>query len=298
MARRRRGLPIHGWLVIDKDPGMTSAHVVAAVRRITGAAKAGHAGTLDPLATGVLPIALGEATKSMPYVLHGNKSYRFMACWGEARDTDDAEGEVVATADRRPEAAEVRALLPRFTGDVVQVPPRFSAVKVAGRRAYDLAREGEIVALEPRTVSIRRFELLAVPDPDHAEFVVDCGTGTYVRALVRDLAEHLGTRGHITALRRTRSGPFVEADAISLDKLKELWQSAPPSEILLPIETALDDIPALALTGPQADRLRNGQPIRVLGVEDGQVCAMSAGRPVAIAQVEDSEVRPVRVFNL
>ncbi len=298
MGRRRRGRPLHGWLIIDKEAGATSARVVAAVRRITGAAKAGHAGTLDPIATGVLPVALGEATKIMSHVTAGTKSYRFTMRWGEARDTDDAEGTIIATDDVRPSDTEIAAALPAFVGDVWQVPPTYSAIKVGGRRAYDLAREGEAVDLPARLVRVDRFELVSRPDPETAVFEVDCGPGAYVRALVRDLAARLGGSGHVTALRRTRVGRFDETAAISLAKLEELWQSAPPAETLLPVETALVDIPALALTGPQADRLCNGQVIRVIGTPDGTVCAMNAGRLVALAQVQEGEVRPLRVFNL
>ncbi len=295
---RRPALKLDGWIVVDKDPGMTSAEVVAKVRRITGAAKAGHAGTLDPLATGVLPVALGEATKTVSYVQDSPKTYRFTVRWGEERDTDDAEGRVTRTADARPTRADILAALTPFTGPIDQVPPAYSAVKVAGERAYKLARQGEAAELAPRVVRIDRFVLLDQPDADHAGFEVDCGKGAYVRALARDLGRHLGAFGHIAALRRTRVGPFTEAQAFSLDKLRELWQNTRPSEVLLPVETALVDIPALALTGPQADRLRRGQPVRVLGTADGTVCAMAAGKPVALAEIAAGEVRPVRVFNL
>ncbi len=298
MGRRRKGRPLNGWLVIDKDGGMTSAQVVSKVRSVTQAAKAGHAGTLDPMATGVLPIALGEATKSMPYVLHGDKSYEFTGRWGEARDTDDIDGVIVDTSPVRPTPEQINLALQQFVGEIQQVPPAYSAVKVQGRRAYDLARQGEVPELQARTVVVDRFELIDCANEDEARFVVDCGTGTYVRALIKDLAVTLKTVGCVSSLRRTRSGPFTEGDAISVDKLAELWQSAPPDEILLPVETALVDIPALALTGPQADRLRNGQAIRVIGIENGTVCATHEGRPVAIAHVEAEDVQPVRVFNL
>jgi tRNA pseudouridine55 synthase len=234
----------------------------------------------------------------MPYVLHGDKSYRFTGRWGEARDTDDIDGAVIDTNPVRPTAAAIAAALAEFRGEILQVPPAYSAVKVAGERAYDLARQGRAPELKPRPVVVDRFDLIGCPDADTAEFVVDCGTGTYVRALIRDLAKRLGTVGCVSSLRRTRSGPFTEEDAISVDKLMELWQSAPPDEILLPVETALVDIPALALTGPQADRLRNGQAIRVIGMSDGTVCATHEGKAVAIAHVEADEVQPVRVFNL
>ncbi len=295
---RRRGLPLHGWLVIDKPGGITSARVVSQVLRLTGARKAGHGGTLDPLATGVLPVALGEATKTAPYAVDSTKSYRFQARWGEERDTDDSEGAVTATSERRPGREEIEAALAAFTGLIEQVPPAFSAIKVAGQRAYDLARRGEPAELKPRPVRITRFELIDRPDADHAIFEVDCGKGAYVRALVRDLARSLGSRGHVDSLRRTRVGCFDEEQAISLDRLAELLHSAPPHDCLLPVETVLADIPALILTEPQATRLKNGQAVRVLNAADGAVCAMASGRPVALAEVRDGELRPVRVFNL
>jgi tRNA pseudouridine55 synthase len=295
---RAKGRPISGWIVVDKPAGMTSAQAVARLRRITGAAKAGHAGTLDPLATGVLPVALGEATKTVPFVQDATKTYRFTVRWGEERDTDDADGAVTAAAAARPGLAAIVAALPGFIGEIEQAPPAFSAIKVAGRRAYDLARRGEPAELGARPVRIDRFVLVDQPDPDHARFEVDCGKGAYIRALARDLGRRLGCLGHVAALRRTRVGAFAEAAAFSLDKLAELWQKSPPFEHLLPVETALADIPALALTGPQADRLRRGQPIKVLHTADGTVCAKVAGRPIAVAEVMAGEVRPVRVFNL
>ncbi|MCW5731135.1 MAG: tRNA pseudouridine(55) synthase TruB [Alphaproteobacteria bacterium] len=298
MSRRRRGLPLNGWLVLDKPAGMTSAQAVAAVRRITGAAKAGHGGTLDPLATGVLPVALGEATKTVGFALDADKGYRFRVRWGEARDTDDAEGATTATSDRRPSDAEIAAALPIFTGQILQKPPAYSAIKVAGERAYALARQGAPPELAPRQVEVHELRLVGRSGPDEAEFTILCSKGTYVRALVRDLGQRLGCFGHVVALRRTRAGPFREEQAISLEKLGELWQGAPPFGHLLPVETALDDIPALALTGPQADRLRSGQPIKVLDAGDGLVCAKQGGRAVALAEIAGGEVRPVRVFNL
>ena len=210
MGRRRTGTPIHGWLIIDKPLGRSSAQVVAAVRRITGAAKAGHGGTLDPLATGVLPIALGEATKTVSYVMDGSKAYRFTLRFGEARTTDDREGAVTETSPARPTDAEIRAVLPRFTGLIEQVPPAFSALKVDGVRAYRLARAEEAVALAPRQVRIDRLELIARPDADTAEFLVRSGKGAYMRSLARDIARALGTVGHVAALRRTAVGPFRE----------------------------------------------------------------------------------------
>jgi tRNA pseudouridine55 synthase len=308
MARRRGGRPIHGWLVIDKPAGLSSSAVVGRVRKLTGAAKVGHGGTLDPLATGVLPVALGEATKTVAYAMGGTKVYRFTIRWGEARTTDDAEGEVTATSPVRPDPAAVRAALPAFVGLIRQVPPRFSAVKVEGVRAYALARAEEAVELTPREVRIDRFTLVAAADRDHAEFEVVCGKGAYMRSLARDLAGRLGTVGHIAALRRLRVGPFTETDAISLDNLATLGHSAALETHLKPVETALDDIPALALTGAEARRLHNGQPVSLLPVagraplrdiaQGAIVCAMAEGKPVALARIEGGEIRPVRVLNL
>ncbi len=308
MTRKARGLPIHGWLIIDKPAGMTSTRVVGTVRRVTGAAKAGHGGTLDPLATGLLPVALGEATKTAAYVLDGNKRYRFAVRWGEARSTDDAEGEITATSGHRPDGAAIRAALPRFLGAIQQVPPAFSAVHVAGERAYDLARAGVAVDLAPRTVTVARLELVDQPDADHAVFEMESGKGAYVRSLGRDLALALGTVGHVAALRRTAIGPFTEAHAISLESLGTVGHSPAALRHLLPVETALDDIPALALTDTEANRLRCGQPVglfrrqdlqRIGHLESGSlVCAMAGGKPVALARFEAGDLRPVRVLNL
>jgi tRNA pseudouridine55 synthase len=304
---KRRGKPIHGWLNIDKPAAMTSNTVVGLVRRFTGAAKAGHGGTLDPLATGVLPVALGEATKTASYVIDGAKTYLFTVRWGEARTTDDAEGEVTEISEKRPTDEEIVAALTLFSGQINQVPPAFSAIKVNGRRAYALARAHKPVELEARTVSVERFELVQRPDPDHARFLVTCGKGTYMRSLARDLALELGTVGHICDLRRTRTGPFSEETAIPLDKLEVLGHSAALAEALLPIETVLDDIPALALTEEEARSLRHGRPISVLPVatrspltniaQGDVVCAMAGGKLVALARVVGGEVRPFRVMN-
>jgi tRNA pseudouridine55 synthase len=308
VARKQRGIPIHGWLVIDKPAGMTSARVVAAVRRITGAAKAGHGGTLDPMATGILPVALGEATKTVPYAMAGRKRYRFTLRWGEARSTDDAEGSVTATSPARPTDAEIRQVLPRFIGLIEQVPPAFSAIHVAGARAYDLARAGQVVELEARRVAIDRFELVELVDADHATFEVECGKGAYMRSLARDLAVALGTVGHIAALRRTVVGPFTEERAISLESLETLGHSAAALGHLLPVETALDDIPALALTDTEANRLRCGQSVGLLRRQDLErighlesgslICAKAGGKPVALARFEAGDLRPVRILNL
>jgi tRNA pseudouridine55 synthase len=302
---RPKGLPIHGWLCLDKPAGMTSTEAVSRVRRLTQARKVGHGGTLDPLATGVLPIAMGEATKTVAYAMEGRKHYRFTARLGEARTTDDAEGEVVATSDRRPTSAEIEAALPSFVGLIEQVPPSFAAIKVEGERAYDLARRGEPVQLAPRNVRVDRFDLIERPDPDHATFELLCGRGTYVRALVRDLGAKLGCLGHVMALRRLRVGPFCEEDAVSPGALEQLVADDALPQALLPVGAALGDLPALALTQPQVDRLCAGQTIRVapglLAGEpdaDATVRAMAAGRMVALARLHGGELSPVRVFNL
>jgi tRNA pseudouridine55 synthase len=307
MARSRRGRPIHGWIVLDKPLGMTSSRAVAAVRRITGAAKAGHGGTLDPLATGVLPIALGEATKTVSWVMAGRKTYRFALRWGEARDTDDTEGRVMATSEVRPDRSAIEAVLPRFVGVIEQRPPAFSAIKVNGERAYDRARDGETLTLAARAVIVDSLTLMAMPDPDHAEFEAIVGKGTYIRSLARDLGEALGTCAHVTALRRLSVGRFALERAISLENLEALGHSADASEHLLPIETALDDIPALALTDSEARRLRFGQAVTPLRPSDraridqlgngATVCAISNGRLVALVEIEAGGLRPVRVLN-
>jgi tRNA pseudouridine55 synthase len=304
-ARQRKGRPIHGWLCLDKPAGMTSTDVVTRVRRLTQAQKVGHGGTLDPLATGVLPIAFGEATKTVAYVMAGAKGYRFTARLGEARTTDDAEGEIVATSDRRPSDAEIDAALGAFQGVIEQVPPRFAAVKVAGERAYDLARRGEVVELAPRAVRVDRFERVERPDPDHAVFEVECGQGTYVRALIRDLGERLGCLGHVVALRRTWVGGLHLDGAITLDALAQVVADDALPQTLLPVAAALAGLPALPLTAPQAHRLRAGQTIRVapgllIGEpgEEPTVRATTAGQLVALAELRGAELSPVRVFNL
>jgi len=295
MARVKRA--IHGWLVLDKPVGLSSAQAVGRARWLMGAAKAGHAGTLDPAASGVLPIAFGEATKTVGHAVDVTKSYRFTVRWGEARDTDDAEGRVVARSDHMPDASAIAVALDQFRGEIEQVPPVYSAVKVDGQRAYVRARRHEQLTLAPRRVRVDALELIEAIGPC-AEFRLDCGKGTYVRAIARDLAGVLDTVGYVTQLRRTRVGPFVETDAISLEKLEELVHSAPLTEQLLPVEAALVDIPALALTDIQAEHLRQGRAVCVEHIGDGPVCAMASGRPVALAEVADGEARPVRVFNL
>jgi tRNA pseudouridine55 synthase len=308
MARRRKGRDINGWLVVDKPSGMTSTDVLNRVRRRLDARKAGHGGTLDPLATGVLPLAFGEATKTVAWAMDGDKTYRFTVRWGRRTDTDDSDGEVVAESAERPDEAAMRAAATELEGRISQIPPVYSAIKVEGQRAYDLARDGETVELKARPVRIDRLELVALDDPDHATFECDCGKGAYMRSLARDLGEILGCHGHISALRRLAVGPFDEAQAISLDTLEQNDQVAAPAELLLPVETALDDIPALALTDQEASRLRQGQAVsmlarsnldRIRDLENGDLlCAMSGGTLVAIAKFEAGDVKPVRVLNL
>ncbi len=297
-----------GWINLDKPVGPTSRDCVSAVRRITGAAKCGHAGTLDPLASGILPIALGEATKSLPYLVAAPKSYTFTIRWGEQRSTDDAEGEIIAASEARPERPDIESALQSFRGAIQQRPPTYSAIKVGGRRAYDLARRGEPVVLPARPILIHQFDLVGMPDRDHAVFAVSCAKGAYMRSLARDLALAVGTVGYMAALRRTAVGGFQEAGAISLAKLEELGNSAAAEQAVLPLEAALADIPALVLTAREAQLLRNGQAIPLLRGQDREriqeigddaiVLAKEADTPVAFARVEGMCIRPVRVLNL
>jgi tRNA pseudouridine55 synthase len=308
MPRRKpRGRPLDGWLIVDKPPGLTSTDIVNRVRRAFDAQKAGHGGTLDPLATGVLPVAFGAATKTVPYVMDGTKLYRFILRFGEARDTDDADGKVVATSAIRPTDETIRAALEKFRGDIMQTPPTFSAVKVAGERAYDMARDGRPPALEPRPARVDSFELIERPDPDTAIFEVASGKGVYMRSLARDLAVACGTFGHIAALRRLRVGPFTETQAIPLDKLRATDDTAPASpDLLLPIATALADIPALALTEAEAGGLRHGQAISLVTLmgripcsadpAGGLVRAMAGGRVIGLARLEDGWMKPERML--
>ena len=308
MARKRKGDPIHGWLIVDKPLGLTSSAVVGRVRRLFNAAKAGHGGTLDPMASGILPIAFGEATKTVSYVMDGIKDYQFTICWGESRTTDDTEGEVTAVSEVRPDMVAIETALAFFVGNIEQVPPIYSAIKVNGKRAYDLARNNVAVELKPRTIHIKRFDLIGMPDRDHAIFEVVAGKGSYMRGLARDLALQLGTVGHISALRRLKVGPFDEKCSISLEKLEAPGHSAHLADHLLAVETALDDIPALALTEEEARNLQHGRAISILPVAnrsslkkvdpDAVYCAMSSGKLVALTKVVGGEVRPLRVMNM
>ena len=296
-----------GALLLDKPLGVSSNFALQKAKKLLGARKAGHAGTLDPLATGVLPIALGEATKTMHFVSAGRKRYRFRVRWGIATDTEDREGKITGESVARPDAASIAAALPHFTGTVMQRPPAYSALKVAGRRAYALARAGKPAELPPRPVEIHGLYLIAADEPDYADFEAAVGEGTYIRSLARDLAEALGTLGHITELRRLSVGRFEEIQAISLDSALALGHSLAATEHLLPIETALDDIPALALTATEAARLRHGQRVRPQDageqarldhIEDGTVVgARHEQLLVALARIEEGGLRPVRVIN-
>jgi tRNA pseudouridine55 synthase len=268
--------------------------------------KVGHAGTLDPLATGVLPIAFGEATKTVAHVVDCEKAYDFTIRWGVETDTDDAEGQPARTSDERPSREAIEAALPAFIGDIMQVPPCYSAIKVEGERAYDLARDGDVVELTPRPVSVYELEIEEAISPELTRLICACGKGTYVRSIARDLGRALGCYGHIAALRRTSVGPFDEENAISLEKLEQFSNSADGYSALmsavLPVETALDGIPALAISGDDAARLKRGQSILIRGgnapILKGPIYATSRGVLVAIGEVERGEMHPIRVFNI
>ena len=305
--KRRDKRDVHGWVVLDKPVGMTSTHAVSVVKRLFSAKRCGHAGTLDPLASGALPIALGEATKTVPFVMDGRKLYRFTVRWGEERDTDDAEGRTVSKSKERPSPEAVHALLPSYTGLIQQIPPRYSAIKIEGERAYDLARDGEQVELAPRPVEIGRLELVNIPDPDHAVLEAECGKGTYVRSLARDLGRALGCFGHVSALRRAAVGSFGEETMILLEQLEALCHRAASGEgsladALMPVETALDDIPALAVSWADAARLQRGQAVLLRGRDApnfrGTVYVTVSGRLLALAELDRGEIVPKRVFNL
>ncbi|MBX3510447.1 MAG: tRNA pseudouridine(55) synthase TruB [Hyphomonadaceae bacterium] len=314
MGRRKKGADVSGWVVLDKPEDMTSTHAVSAVRRVFNAQKAGHAGTLDPLASGILPIALGEATKTVPWLMEAEKTYLFTIKWGVSTDTQDREGKVTAESPVRPTPEQIDAALPAFLGEIEQVPPQFSAVKVDGERAYDLARSGEAVELEPRTVVVHEAALVR-DEGDLSEFRVRSGKGFYIRALVRDLAAKLGAEGHVWRLRRTAVGPFNEAKSVTLDALQDLGHKGAASERLNPVETALADIPALAINGEDAFKLRQGRPIvllphvvealrpnfrpRTIAGHDASRAAVALfeGRAVALGDVRAGKFKPTRVFH-
>lgn len=297
--KRRKGNPVHGWLVLDKPYGVGSTPMVGKVRWLFSAQKAGHAGTLDPLATGILPIALGEATKTVPFMMDAEKSYLFEITWGETRSTQDAEGEVTATSDLRPSETDIRAALPELTGEIKQVPPKFSAIKIDGKRAYDLARAGESVEIKSRPVRVDRFELTHCKK-DTATFEVDCGKGTYIRSLARDLAASLGACGYVSVLRRTRVGPFMLEQSITLDELEHMCDRARVTEGLLSVSTALDDIPVLAVTDQDAIDLKHGRAITAPPhlLNHDYVRTERDGILIALCQPREGNLVPKRVFNL
>jgi len=309
VGRRKSGEAVSGWVCLDKPYDLTSTQAVGRIRRLFNARKAGHAGTLDPLATGVLPIALGEATKTVSFMMDAGKTYRFTIAWGRTTTTLDREGETSAASDVRPTAEAAAAALPAFIGEIDQVPPAFSAIKVDGERAYDLARAGQTVELAARRVVIHDARVMDAPDADHVEIEIDCGKGVYVRALVRDLAERLGACGHVSALRRTRVGPFTEARAITLENLEDLGHKPRFLEVLLPVETALDDIPELAVTAEDAFRLKQGRPIVLvprqvddlrsrLSAGTRTVSVLAGGTLVALCEMRMGRLEPARVFHL
>ncbi|MGR3641642.1 tRNA pseudouridine(55) synthase TruB [Alterinioella nitratireducens] len=300
MARKRKGRDISGWLVVDKPAGPTSTAVVNKVRWALDAKKAGHAGTLDPDATGVLAVALGEATKTVPYITDALKAYVFTVRFGAATNTDDAEGEVLETSDARPSDAEIEAALPGFVGDIQQVPPRFSAVKIDGERAYKLARDGEEIELAARDLYVESLTLLERPDPDHAVLEMVCGKGGYVRSIARDLGEGLGCLGHVRELRRVWSGPFDVEEAISLALIEELAKDPALDAHLLPVEVGLADLEEMRATAAGAARLKNGNPGQVLGTAEygEEVWVSHDGQPLAVGIYRGGEVHPSRVFNL
>lgn len=292
---------VDGWVVLDKPIGPSSTQALGKVRWIFQAAKGGHGGTLDPLASGVLPIALGEATKLIPFAMDGTKQYEFAVRWGTATATDDLEGSVVAASPNRPAESAIRGALSAFEGEIEQLPPAFSAIKIDGKRAYELARAGEEVVLQSRKVLIHKLEYLESPDADTARFRVTCGKGTYVRSLARDLAKALGTVGHVTELRRTRVGKFTLETAISLESLEGFGHSPARFGALAPVETALDDIPVLAVTEEEASALKQGRTLRdprTDRVPAEPMAAFHEGRLVALVASDGETIRPVRVFNL
>jgi tRNA pseudouridine55 synthase len=297
-APRSQRIEVNGWLVLDKPVGMTSTHAVSRLKRLFNAKKAGHAGTLDPLASGILPVAFGEATKTVPFVQDGEKAYRFTVAWGAETDTDDSDGKVVRTSADRPGVDTIVELLPRFVGTIMQTPPAFSAIKIAGERAYDIARDGEAVEIAPRPVTIHALELVG-GDAEACVLEARCGKGTYVRAIARDLGRLLGCFGHVSQLRRTRVGPFTEADAAGLAELEE--NAAAAGQALLPVEAGLTELPCVIVDRNAAARLRRGQPLLLRGRDapaEGVAYAACGGVPVAFGPVTAGELTPSRVFNL
>ncbi|MGJ0534453.1 tRNA pseudouridine(55) synthase TruB [Methylocystis sp.] len=298
MSKKRSDrVVVDGWVALDKPVGLTSTQAVSRLKRIYNAQKAGHAGTLDPLASGILPVAFGEATKTVPFVQDGEKAYRFTVLWGVETDTDDSDGRATRESAVRPERAAIEALLPQFVGEIMQTPPQFSAIKIAGERAYDIAREGELVNLKPRAVKIRSLTLIDA-SRDDATFVMECGKGAYVRAVARDLGRILGCFGHVTALRRTRVGPFLEEDAYTLDEIETQNMAA---EALLSVEAGLAELPCVVVDRDTAARLRRGGSVILRGRDaphEGIVYAACGGVPVAFGEIVQGALAPARVFNL
>lgn len=311
MARKRKGNKIDGWINFYKPAEMTSTQALGKVRWLLQAQKGGHGGTLDPLAHGVLPIALGEATKTVNFAQDHIKTYLFTVCWGEQRSTDDAEGEVVAASDKRPSAAEIEAILGDYIGDIEQTPPAYSAIKIDGQRAYDLARDGQTPDIKARTVYIEDLKLLEA-ERDTARFELVCGKGTYVRSLARDMGLRLGCYGYVSALERTQVGPFLAENAISLETLEKIDINSELDAVLLPLSFVLDDIPALELKPQEAVRLKNGQALSLIsrpdfqrladiGAERGkplEALACLHGKPLALVDIDGPDVTSIRVFNL
>lgn len=305
MARRKKFDDVNGWIVLDKPREVTSTQAVARLKRLFHANKCGHAGTLDPLASGMLPIAFGEATKTVSFVMDGTKVYRFTVRWGAQTATDDTEGEVVARSDVRPTRAAVEAILPEFIGEIMQVPPKFSAIKIDGERAYDLARDGEDVVLEARPIEILDLVLVETPDADTAVFECECGKGTYVRALARDMGLRLDTRGHVIALRRIHVGPFEEEDLVPLADLEAAAAEGGLDairEFLAPVEAGLAEVTEIPVSRDAAARLRRGQSVILRGrdapADEDAVYATCGGDLVAIGEVTHGELMPRRVFML
>lgn len=311
MGRNRKGRNVSGWIILDKPRGMTSTHAVARIKRIFEARKVGHAGTLDPLATGILPIALGEATKTVSFAMNDEKAYEFTVRWGAATTTDDAEGQLTEESNIRPSIADIEAALPGFIGEIEQVPPKFSAIKVNGNRAYDLARDGEEIELKARLVQVDELSIIDAPDADHTTFAAICGKGTYVRSLARDIGRKLGCYGHIADLRRTRVGPFDTSSCVTIDELEAALEidkagidrsTAARSAILAPVEAALDELKHLAISASDASRLLSGRQVLMRGRDApifvGAAYATSRGKLIALVDCDRGTLRPTRVFNL
>lgn len=305
MARRKKFDDVHGWVVLDKPLEVTSTQAVARLKKLAHANKCGHAGTLDPLATGMLPIAFGEATKTVSFVMDGTKIYRFTVRWGIQTSTDDREGEVIARSDVRPTRAAIEAILPEFIGEIMQVPPKFSAIKIDGERAYDLARDGEEVVLEARPIEILGLDLVDMPDVDTTVFECECGKGTYVRALARDMGKRLGTVGHVVGLRRIVVGPFEEEDMILLSELEAAFEAGGSDAVralMSPVEAGLQEVTEVAVNRDAAARLRRGQSVILRGrdaiADEDAVYATCGGELVAIGEVARGELMPRRVFML